>query len=289
MNKELIEQATTATANLDELSAKEFGSPVVAKELVVPTVNDEGLQVIKGHELLPQAALVPLGVNFDALTRRINKGFGILMVVDGVRKLYPCVITSRTAADSLSVTYLPDNIVLPKDSDQNIDDNGEDRTLSEVQKKVLSGARGIQDRRVGTEHSHSTVAKAVTEIGHTAMALRALTDEETMYGIGTGVHVVHEWSEDQHGIASKLTQRDEDKPGVFDIQTTNGPRNISLPTLELKQNTPDVVLVSHSAFELPEVVETKIMIGLGLVAAKQYYGSETALQDRMLRTMERIH
>lgn len=289
MNKELLEQAAAVTANLDELSVQEFGSPIVAKELVVPTINDEGLQVIRGHEALPQAALVPLGSNFNVLTQKIHKGFGIFTIVKGVRRLYPAVITSRTTAETLCLTYLPDHIRLPSDQGQNIGEDGEDNTLSVIQKELLSSARGIQDRSVGTEHSHSTVAKTVTEIGHTAMVLRALTDKGTVRSIQEGVHVVHEWSAEGAGIASKLTERGDDKPGSFDMETRNGRRNISLPSIELKPNTPNIMLVSHGAFELPKIANTKIMIGLGLVAAQQYHRSEAALKDRMLSIMESVH
>lgn len=307
MSKELIEQATEATVNLDELSRQEFGSEITAPQLIVPKVTDEGLRVITGHEMLPQASLVPLGANFAALTQKVNRGFGLLTVENGVRKLYPAVITPRTTTEKLCVTYLPEPVVLPTEAERAIDDDGEDKTVSDVQKRLLCSARGIQDRGVGTEHSHGNVAKSVTEIGHTAMVLRALTDGETMNGIKLGKHVVHGWTEEKKddqgqqsstkrknrekpmGIAPKLTERDPSKPGAFDMQTTHGRVMPSLLSLELAPTTPGIVLVSHKAFELPETNDTKFIVGLGLVAAQQYHPSRTALIETMLGTMDRVH
>lgn len=290
MNQPLLEQAFAAASEFDALTTKEFGGPIAAPELVVPAISEEGLQTIRGHELLPQANLVPLGTNFKRLLQMPHKGFGLLHIEGGVRRLYPAVITARTTADKLHVTYIPDHVVLPDNAEQNIDDTGEDVTLSALQKKLLSSARGIQNRDVGTEHSHGTAIKAVTEIGHTAMVLRSLTDEATMQDIQTGTHAVHTWSEEEAGIASRLTERNKHTPGSFDMDTTYGRRNISLPTIVLEPTTPNVLLVSHPAFELPEVEDPKIIfVGLGLVAARQYFGSETAVKDRMLRVMEQVH
>lgn len=289
MSKELVEQAVEAAADLDELSAREFGAPIAAREVVVSTVDDEGLQVLRGHEACPQGDIVPLGANFSTLTNKINRGFGLLTAENGVRRLYPAVITSRTTSRSLHITYLRDHIVLPDVPEQNINDTGEDTTLSAVQKQLLSGARGIQDRSVGTEHSHNTVAKSVTEIGHTAMVLRALSDSDTMEMIKQGKHIVHDWSDTRAGIATKLTQRDGGMRGAFDMKTENsGERRVSLPSIELTRESTGVMLVSHSAFDLPERVDTKFVIGLGLVAAQQQFGSERALADAMLTTMDRV-
>lgn len=293
MSRTLVEQAVEATANLDELSVREFGAPIVARELVIPTIDDDGLHVVTGHEILPQGGLISLGRNFSALTKKINQGYGLLMVEDGVRRLYPAVITSRTAKDRfgrLHISYLRDHIVLPDHKDQNISDTGEDTTLTPIQKQLLSGARDLQDPSVGTEHSHSTVAKNVTEIGHTAMVLRALTDPDTMEEVRQGKHIVHGWHAGQAGIATKLTQRGGGTPGVFDMETKNaGQRRVALPNMVLAPDTPNVMLVSHSAFKLPEHVDTKFVIGLGLVAARQHFISEDALVDTMVTTMGKVH
>lgn len=276
-----IQRAIEIAHNLDDLSQKEFGAKITmpsSKKVIIPPHEQQLLT--RAHPNIPDAKLVSIAKNFRRLTTMPGSLFGLLKVVDKEIKIFPGVITTRTTPSEIHFTYLNDAI-----SPVNLKHG-----LTPLQHTMLSGGLGIQDKAVGTSHSHDNVAKTATEVGHTAMAVRALTDGVTMNAITNGEHIAHDWGKSKAGIAPHLTTRTEDTPGMFDLYAAGNPRLIDFKSVALTPES-NAMLVTASSFEQPdepdaEIDNTKIVLGVGLLAAQQLYGNNT--QDKMLRAMEQI-
>ncbi len=260
---EILKHAAEAAYTLDTITANNFGAKVQAPtaEIIIPKDN----LITRKHPAVKGGEVVPLGANFSELTKLHGRVFGLLLARGGKTILYPSIITTRTTPSMLHVTYLEDEI-----NPTNI------KELTPLQKVMLTGGLDMQDPSVGTEHSHGNATSTAVELGHTAMAMRALTDSGTLDAIRDRSHIVHDWGHSAAGIAPNLSTRTPNKAGAFDMQTAAGARQITFKSLELQPTSP-YLLVSSSAFEQPDTEErqSKLVIGIGLLAAQQHHGNQT--------------
>lgn len=270
---ETLKHASELAYNLDELTNREFGAAVQTPELVLPG-NALELKT-QPHELVNGGELVPVGANFASLTHMAGRTFGLLTNDSGKLQLFPGIITSRTSSDRVHFTYLEDPM-----------DPGNVQELTTLQTVMLRGGLNMQDGSVGTEHSHNSAVSTATEIGHTAMAMRALTDSATLQAVKNRSHIVHDWGHSSAGIAPNLTTRGAERPGAFDMETASGRRTITFKSVEITQRSP-YVLVTSPAFETSAGSDdSKLVIGVGLLAARQHHGQDT--NDQLTRIMSRI-
>lgn len=273
-----LQRAAEIAYNFDEISKREFGGAITVPEFKPVSATNE--LITAKHPKIPGAKLVPLKANFDRLTKGAGQTFGLLTYQGRSLVIYPGVITTRTTDKQIHFTYLNDPI----------DPSRFQYGSTPLQELVLNGGLDIQDKSVGSSHSHSTVIKTATELGHTAMAVRALTDPATMRSLTNREHIAHAWSDAPSGIAPIITKRDHTKPGIFDLSTSSGARNIDFRSTLLTRDSSSVLVQAESLTGQSDdsgIKDSKRMvIGLGLLAAQQLHGNAT--QDKMLDAMDKI-
>lgn len=309
----IVRQAAEVGNWLDEQIERRYATPIHIPE---PLRNRKASSDVtfRFNKYFTAGPLVPVGANRDWLPDQIGSGFLVCFYRTGQKdKLYPAVVNSMTSDSVFHFTYLNEPVG-PQD----------DFEISPMQELILGGSAILQDSRIGTEESHERVAHLAAEIGHTAMAVRSLTNPDAMNGFE---HAVHSWTSQAEGIVGAMVNRAGGKvhgaldlpgnghvdikhfgsrPGEADFTLVYSSRFDSLkPRIIKKPGRPsgtgkvkkDEVLVEVIKDEKKRgIVETKdadainpalSLLGLAVLAARKNLGKEKA-DTRLFRALDSL-
>jgi len=229
----------------------------------------------------PDVLLVPTQQNMQALSEGNNgyqpKVFG-LMVGKVVR---PAVITSRSSAQCLDITYLA-----PRRSGQAGLDaiNPEKPEVKPIWAMLLKQAAAVQDRRVGA--THNAAQSVAREAGHALLATAAIKDPRVVQG----GHAVHDWTSSRGGIAEAVTG---ESLGLYDFSLRDGQRATGEFTATITADKANYLLkipaLDRAVEALSELSPADLSVGMGLVALQtQTNATPDALQGQLLARMEAL-
>lgn len=280
---DMISRLETVAGKLDKLLMDEYG-----RQLVIPEVPPDRTSL---RSLDSRVAsnypidFVEVENNFRQLTAMTGRIFGLLGTVASHKTIFPGIITTRTDEDELHFTYLKDRV-----------DPKNPAALSPLQLVLLKGALTIQDPATGGEGSHIRAKSknaTAAELGHTAMAIKSLTDPTVRLSASKNwEHEVHEWNGSREGIAPHLTNRANGAPGMFDFDTGRLPRNFTFESLHLDRSSNRILAVLPESREPITPKESqqnaRLMMGLGVIAASQSIVPPQATMARLKEALANI-
>lgn len=253
--------------------------------LIVPEISIENGPLYKGmrpYPANPDITIVPTNLNMLELAvgngSDAPKVFGVM--VNGVVR--PGVVTARSSADELDITYLQSIAGRGLDIDR-IDPKNP--IINPDWAILLKQAASVQDKRVGAGH-HAPDKPMGTELGHAVLATASLKRP----GLLSQGHAVHEWTEGQTGIAGATT---DPSIGLYDFKVRDGQISTREATMTITANDTAFLLkipeLDASLQKLAEVSGADLTVGLGLVAVQSLTDAVPGqIQKQLLTTMGRL-
>lgn len=280
MKKIETAQITDISQGIGEAIQREFGNGLIVPEqsIVSEQVLYEGMVPYPAN---PNILLVPTGQNMAELAARPGQVFGLL--TDG--QVRPAVVTARSTAECLDLTYLAPPDVRLHGSEADFDTiNPLNPVVNPMWAMLLKQAAAVQDRRVGATHDPN--ASMGTEIGHSVLAATAIKRPEVL-DVG---HAVHGWTESGAGIAGAVT---DTSIGLYDFKLSSGERRVGEHTATIQSTERTYLLqipeLNRAMEELESVSSADLTVGLGLVALQTQLETGThTLQKRLIDTMARL-